>query len=393
MLSRELAISPGDAGALMSAYAVAGLVVSMPTAWLLRRLGPKHTLAAGALLTTLGSALGAVSGGFWELLLSRFLEGAGLGVVVVVAVVAVAAWFPPAQRGLPIGIFSTWLPLGSVGALYGAPALYAQAGWRAAWWLGSGLALASLLVAEALVSQRASGESGSPPVSTARPPGRWAQARLALRSPALPLASAFGLFQVSRSAFLTWAPSYLVMRGLSLGDAAALVGLSAVLTIPVCVVAGGLIRFLGPPHRVYSAGLLLSAPLLAAAFVVPPPWAAPVLLAVGALAAVIPTAVNLVAPEARPRGGSAGLAVATVAFGRNAGLLVGPLLAGAALQVTAFNWAVVAWGLAATSLAGGALGLLNAPGPPVRPVDRRRAGPGAGTAHLLRPPERNVRRA
>ncbi len=357
VLTTQLGISAGDAGSLVSIYALAGLLVSVPTAWLLRRLGPRHALAVGSGLTAFGSVAGALSAGFWPLLASRFVEGAGLGVVIVVAVVEVAAVFPPARRGLPIGIFSVWLPLGSLLALYLAPAVEARAGWQAVWWAAAAVALLAVVVGELVVP-------GRRPERAAHRPGETVASRLPrlgqlVGSPALPLAVAFSLFHISRSAFLTWAPTYLVMRGLGLADAAALAGLSTVLTIPLCVVAGGLIAFMGSPQSIYSVGMLVSAPLFVVAFFVEPSVAAPLLLAIGAIAALVPTAVNLVAPDARPRGGSPGVAVATVSFGRNAGMLLGPWLAGATLQVSGYNWALVGWGIGAASVVGGLLGLFG----------------------------------
>jgi MFS family permease len=294
------------------------------------------------------------------LLLSRFVEGVGLGLLTVPAIMLIGFWFPPEKRGLASGIFSMWLPLGSTAMLNAAPFVHDRfGGWRAVWWLGALVMLVSIPLTWWTVREAApmTARSTSPATS------RWQTLRLALRSPAVLLAAAFALFHASRQALITWAPAFLVSRGLTLGDAAALASVATLTTIPLCLVAGGAIAFFKSARLVYVLGLLVGAPLMALIFLVPISGVAPLLVLSGIAASLVPTAVNAAAPDARPRGGSPGLAVATVAVGRNGGMLLGPFAIGVLLQVSNLQWPLVAWTLAGASLVGALFAWLVPPTP------------------------------
>ena len=89
----------GQAGWLMSVFALTGLVLALPAGVFLPRIGPKvmGLIATGCL--ALGAALGALSTGAGLFLVSRVIEGIGMGLIAVVAPAAIAMWFPSANRG------------------------------------------------------------------------------------------------------------------------------------------------------------------------------------------------------------------------------------------------------------------------------------------------------
>jgi MFS family permease len=48
------------------------------------------------------------------LMVARMIEGIGIGLIGVAAPTCVSVWFPPKQRGLALGLWATWVPLGCV---------------------------------------------------------------------------------------------------------------------------------------------------------------------------------------------------------------------------------------------------------------------------------------
>jgi MFS transporter, DHA2 family, triacylglyceride efflux pump len=91
-------------------------------------LGCLAVFATGSMVTASASSLGVVVAG-------RTLQGLGGGGMVPVTLALVADGWPPARRGLPLGMVGAVQELGSVlGPLYGA-AVVALSGWRTIFWI------------------------------------------------------------------------------------------------------------------------------------------------------------------------------------------------------------------------------------------------------------------
>ncbi len=141
LLLTSLNIDLAQAGFLMSSMALVGLLLALPAGVILQRLGLKLTglIALGCI--GLGAAAGANASSFNQLLLSRVIEGIGIGLIGVTAPAAIAMWFPPDRQGAPMGLWATWVPVGTLVMYLFAPALAAANGWQMVWWVGAGYAL------------------------------------------------------------------------------------------------------------------------------------------------------------------------------------------------------------------------------------------------------------
>ena len=109
-----LGIDTGSMSMLMSLNGYVGFVLSFFAASIILKFGSKKST-----LMVLGCALvGAVISAFattYELLMvGRLIEGVGYACIGTVIPVLFSEWFPPNKRGLPMGIFSVWVPLGSL---------------------------------------------------------------------------------------------------------------------------------------------------------------------------------------------------------------------------------------------------------------------------------------
>jgi MFS family permease len=133
ILMQALNLSVSGAGMLMSVFAITGLILALPSGFILQRTGFRTTgiIAGGSMV--LGAALGALSQSNSMLLLSRVIEGVGTGFMAVLAPALIAQWFAAEKRGTAMGIWSAWVPMGTGVMLIIAPRLAQSAGWPAVW--------------------------------------------------------------------------------------------------------------------------------------------------------------------------------------------------------------------------------------------------------------------
>lgn len=118
-------------GTLMSAIAIIGVVLAFPAAFIARRMGLKNVILLSVACLGVGSALGGLTNDLAVLMGSRLLEGVGIGLIGVAAPSCVTIWFPERKRGLALGIWATWVPVGSVVAFNTAPAIAGAFGYQA----------------------------------------------------------------------------------------------------------------------------------------------------------------------------------------------------------------------------------------------------------------------
>ncbi len=146
VLMDAFALTVGRAGLLMSVYTLTGLALALPAAFIFGKLGSRLTalLAGGSL--AVGAALGASSATLNGLLTSRVIEGIGTSFIAVMAPAIIGLWFAERRRGAAMGIWSMWVPIGSLTMLVLGPALAETAGWRAVWWFGAIYAAATTVL-------------------------------------------------------------------------------------------------------------------------------------------------------------------------------------------------------------------------------------------------------
>jgi MFS family permease len=252
------------------------------------------------------------------------IEGAGVGLIGVVAPATIAMWFPPARRGVPIGIWATWVPIGTLAIFNLAPLLTASLGWQSVWWVGAGFALVMMVFYGALVrrppAQPLDGPDDSGPTTIGY--------ALANRSIWL-LALEFACFNLTLTGMGTYYPTFLSeVRGYPLGEAAFISSITSMAILISAPLAGTL------SDRIGSRRLVLSLPFLPMALLFIFPfrvmgWQIIALLGVqGLLAGGIPTATFAAAPEVMQKPQWAGLGLAAILVGQNLGLLIGPVLFG-----------------------------------------------------------------
>ena len=337
VLMEAFHLNLGGAGWLMSVFAITGFLLALPAGLILQRLGLKGTglIAMGCLLA--GSVLGAISSTAGWMLASRVIEGTGMGLIAVMAPAAIALWFPRERQALPMGIWATWVPLGSVLMLVLAPALSAASGWQSVWWFGAGFALLAFVLVlfwmrtppPAPTTTEASGDP---------PPPVTGDLRTALSNRSIWLLGAtFGCFNWVLIAMSTYLPTFLAeARGYTMAGASFTASLTMITVLVSAPLAGVLSDRIGSRKALFTWPFLAVAVMMAFPFTVTgtliPTW----MLLMGIVAGLIPTATFAAAPEIMGRPELAGMGMAVVAFGQNLGMFIGPAVFGALAQSSGY---------------------------------------------------------
>ena len=321
------------AGGFMSVYAAAGLLLSLPLARVLERIGILAPILAALALMVMGTALNltAPENG-WVVLAGRGLEGVGFAILAIAGPVLANASATARQLPIVAGLSASWVPIGQLGATVAAPAAFAGPGWHALWWLGIAGALTLALWTAALHSRRTVAFV-SPPVTVRHGPVLRQRGCLILT------AATFMIFSGQYYAYMTWLPQYLVeVHGLS--PSLAVVGYTVpVVTLIVTNLIFAMVLRAGVP-----LGPLLAVGMASQAAVW---WLIPVtgggvggivsLVIYGIGAGIVPTCLfavpSLLAGSGRPPASAFGI----VMTGRNLGVLVGPVLLAMAFKSSG-NW-------------------------------------------------------
>lgn len=146
-------------GLQMSAIGVTGLVLAFPAAYICRSLGAKNTVILATACLVVGNFGGTVVGSFEGLIVTRLLEGMGLGLVGVVGPTCVAVWFPEKTKGVAMGLWATWVPLAMTLIFIIAPTIAQAVSWQGVFYFCGGFSLVALVLF-AVFFKMPEGESG-----------------------------------------------------------------------------------------------------------------------------------------------------------------------------------------------------------------------------------------
>lgn len=123
-------------GWLMTAMSVMGIILAFPAAFICMRFGNKQTTLFALAALAVGCLIGALTTDVRVMLVSRFIEGIGIGLIGISAPTIISIWFPEGTRGLPLGIWGLWVPVGMTLMFNTAPSIAINfGGWQAVWWM------------------------------------------------------------------------------------------------------------------------------------------------------------------------------------------------------------------------------------------------------------------
>ena len=346
------------AGAFMSVYAVAGLLLSMAFGRLLAHRGPLAPTLGALGLSVLGNLLILwLPENGWLVLLGRGLEGIGFAFMAICGHLLASANASVRNQPLVIGLMAAWIPIGQLTAMLLAPVAFAGMGWQLLWVvavLGScslaawafGLrrnpALAPLGARDGERDSESETAQDRAPDIKASGADFWGDRRCDA-----PQADRHGRYLHAvvgqYFAYMTWLPQYLVeVYGLSVSMAVFGNMVPVAVLIPTTVATGWFLRAGVPIGPLLACGIATQAAIW---------WLVPVtggglagalsLTAYGLASGVCPACLFAMPGVIVGRGRAAAPALGILMTGRNLGVLAGPMLLGQAFKLTG------AWDLAA----------------------------------------------
>lgn len=354
LLIDALQLSLSSAGLLMSVFAITGFFLAIPAGFILQRLGLKTTGLVSAAFLVGGSLLGVVSAGSGLLLFSRFIEGVGMGLVSVTAPAAIAAWFPPRNRGTPMGIWAGWVPAGSLLMYLVAPALADGGGWRAVWWFGLAFAAVAFVVYALFMRlPDEAHESGDPsPALSSAALGQ------ALRNRQVWLLGAvFACFTYAMLAVGTYYPTFLVeQRGYTVAAASRVLSLNNVAVLFSAPASGWLSDRLGTRKRFFTVPFLILLIMVPLIYQITDPLITLSFFLMGTITSAIPATVFSATPEVMRDPRLVGMGMAVITMGQNLGMVAGPAVFG--LVAEQVSWTAASLSLLPILILGFILGRL-----------------------------------
>ncbi|MDY2777631.1 MAG: MFS transporter [Collinsella sp.] len=329
-------------GWLMSSFSIAGVVLGLPAAAMLKRFGVLKSGLFALACSAIGNTIGAFVGpnGIALLLVARVIEGVGVAIIGVVAPTAIAAIFGEEKRGLPLGIWSTWIATGML-CIYPIAVPISQffGSWHAVWLFSAALSIISMIVFAIFVRDP---EQEAPAQATED--GSDSKSLY----PLLMLSVAYVFFAAAMSSFNTYAPSYIeVGLGLSTAEASALSVFISIGALIGGIFAGSIVQKTQAPMMVLRIGLLAYGIIFLWAFGFTMQWAIMVLSLVGFIKVSCPTAIYDLAPR-MVDASKAGFVMGVISVAQNVGMVIGAPIVGAALgELASANWSAGSFALVA----------------------------------------------
>ena len=136
---REFGMNESDYGQIVTLFLAAYAIMYAGSGYMVDRLGTKRGFGVFIAAWSLAQIAHGLAIGKWSLALCRFSLGLAEPAAWPAAAKAVKEWFPPAQRGLGMGIFNSGTSLGSAIAQPLVSVLALKYGWRSAFIVTGGM--------------------------------------------------------------------------------------------------------------------------------------------------------------------------------------------------------------------------------------------------------------
>jgi len=217
-IQKDLALDPKKWGWVVGMFALAYAAFEIPSGWLGDRIGPRKVLTRIVLWWSVFTAATGAVFGYSQLLLCRFAFGVGEAGAFPNASVAIARWFPAAERARAQGAIWTATRLGATLSPVLVVPIQARYGWRASFWIFGAIgvfwALVWWLWFRDLPSQKAGISRGElEEIGADASIGRRATVpwRMALRSLSIQgILAMYFCYCYSAYFFISWLHTYLV---------------------------------------------------------------------------------------------------------------------------------------------------------------------------------------
>lgn len=264
VLREALDITLLQAGFLLSLVQLAGMTLGLAVGLTADGLGLKRSMVSGLLVLFVASMLGGWAQDANTLLVLRAVEGFGFLLVSMPAPSLIRHLVKPQRMNAMLGLWGTYMPLGTALALLCGPLVISQTGWQAWWW---GLAGLSLLMAlwlwQVVPPDPARGVGFSPAGVIDAWPRRLRQT-LSSSGPWL-VALSFAMYSSQWLAVIGFLPSIYAQAGFAAGATAVLTALVAAVNMIGNIASGRLLgRGVSPQRLLYTGFFVMGLGTLAA---------------------------------------------------------------------------------------------------------------------------------
>lgn len=348
-------IGETDAGWLTSVFTIMGIITAIPASALMRKYGAKRIGVVALVFAVVGSAAGALCTTFTPLLLTRVIEGVGVGLIAVVGPALISMWFPAEKRGLPMGLWGSWMMCSQTLLFLLGGGLATVGGWQGVWWFTFAFCVIVLVLYQWKVDEP--GE-GVPNYAEGEDEGdfNFASAFKSGSTWLLTLCGAiftFCCFGFATYISLYWAET--LFAG-DMGTSNLWVSVMYAIEIPIVILIGWALNHISVGKRKYVAvvGFILYAFILYACFRMKNPGLLlPFIIIYPFLEGAIPTVYWTLCPSTAKKPEDSATAIGILNVGLNIGTLIGPPLTG--FFIENYGWAAATWPLAIMAVVGGIL--------------------------------------
>ncbi|UII22236.1 DHA2 family efflux MFS transporter permease subunit [Fulvivirga ligni] len=108
----NLGATLNDVGWVVTAYAIANVIMVPLTSWLSQQFGRKNYFAASIIIFTTASFLCGNATNIWELVAFRFIQGLGGGALLVTSQTIITEAYPPEKRGMAQALYGMGVIVG-----------------------------------------------------------------------------------------------------------------------------------------------------------------------------------------------------------------------------------------------------------------------------------------
>lgn len=237
-LVAEFAVDYAAIGTLVGLYLLPGIVLVLPSGFIARRLGEKRLLLLGLALMTAGGVVSGLATRYEIVAAGRLGAGCGVVLLFVVMTKTVGDWFAGRARFVAMALFLNGWPLGMGAAILAAPLLAETWNWHVVFHVSAALTALGFL---AMLAFFRSAPGTAEAAARREPIPRRAMALVVLAG------LAWGVVNAGHIVFVSFAPAYLVSRGLSSVEAGALVSFNLWAAIAGVQVGGAVVARFGRP--------------------------------------------------------------------------------------------------------------------------------------------------
>ncbi len=256
VLRDALGVSLLQAGFLLSLVQFAGMLFGLLAGLAADGIGLRRSMLVGLLVLSIAGALGALAQQPETLLLLRACEGFGFLLTVTPAPGLIRRLAPAAELPWALGLWGTYMPMGTAIALLAGPAVMDAVGWRNWWLLLAGVTTVMAIAVAALIGPDGVGQ---PTQSSRRSEAVRVTWRLRVwrtlssRGPWL-VALCFALYSGQWLAVIGFLPSVVAQSGRVGMGAASLLALAALVNVVGNLASGRFLQRGVSPWQLLAAG-------------------------------------------------------------------------------------------------------------------------------------------